>query len=52
MENLELKNQNLIYAQKFEEVNKSVLQSNDIFGKMKEEIQKVSQGSNSEKREN
>lgn len=38
---MELKHQNLLYAQKFEEVNKSINQSTDIFAKMKEEIQKV-----------
>jgi len=41
IENMELKNQNLLYAKKFEEVNRSISQSNEIFAKMKEEIQKV-----------
>jgi hypothetical protein len=31
----------MLYAQKFEEVNKSINQSTEIFGKMKEEISKV-----------
>lgn len=38
---MELKNQNLLYSQKFSEVTKTIQQSEEIFSKMKDEIQKV-----------
>ena len=31
----------MLYAKKFDEVNKSVQQSNEIFGKMKDELEMV-----------
>jgi hypothetical protein len=38
---MELKNQNTLYYQKLNEVEKTIQQSEGIFSKMKEEIQKV-----------
>ena len=40
-ENVELKIKNTNYAKKFEQVNKNIANSNEVFNKMKEEIEKV-----------
>ena len=40
-ENHDLKNKNTNYAKKFEEVNKNIANSNEIFTKMKDDIEKV-----------
>ena len=41
IENIDLKQKNQIYAKKFEDINKSIMNSNETFTKMKDEIEKV-----------